>query len=386
MNIVIAVDSFKGSCTAQQACQAIDSGLKRYRSDIKTNQLPIADGGEGLLDILNASPSLKNKINHKIAVTGPYGQQVHAEYITLGKDKAIIEMAQACGLELTPKEHRNAGKASSFGLGQIVKQVLDQGIRHIIIGLGGSATNDGGIGFAQAIGVQFFDSQNQLIPAPANGDMLASIHRADLSQLHPAVKDTLFEASCDVNNPLLGSDGATYVYGPQKGAGKQQLEQLEYGMANYHQVLCHHLGNDANSVPGSGAAGGMGAALIWFTQACLRPGIELVLELLEAESFIRNADLVITGEGKLDKQSSFGKAPVGVANLSARYNKPVIAIAGSLGEGSSLLYQHNINAMWSLCSGPMSLEDAMKNSEALLSDVAESLIRTIYVGMRLKAQ
>ncbi|WP_159567612.1 glycerate kinase [Budvicia diplopodorum] len=386
MNILIAVDSFKGSCTAQQACQAIASGLTRYRSDIITNQLPIADGGEGLLQILNASPSLKNKTNHKIVVMGPYNQPTEAEYITLGKDKAIIEMAQACGLELTPKALRNAEKASSYGLGQIVKEVLDKGISHIIIGLGGSATNDGGIGFAQAIGVQFFDKQNNLISIPASGEDLMRVYRADLCQLHPAAKNALFEASCDVNNPLLGEHGATRIYGPQKGATQQQLDRLENGMKNYHHSLCHGLNNDANLIPGSGAAGGMGAALIWFTQAKLRPGIELVLELLEAESLIRNADLVITGEGKLDKQSSFGKAPVGVANLAAAYNKPVIALAGALGEGASLLYQHNVNAMWSICSEPISLETAMRNAEALLSDTAEALIRTIDVGMRLSAQ
>lgn len=386
MNIVIAVDSFKGSCTAQQACEAIASGLIRSCPDITTSQLPIADGGEGLLQILNASPLLKGKTNRKMAVTGPYGQQINAEYITLGKDKAIVEMAQACGLELTPKTIRNAAKASSYGLGQLINQVLDEGIRHIIIGLGGSATNDGGIGFAQALGVQFFDKDNNLIPEPATGEDLIRIYRIDLGKLHPAVKDSRFEASCDVNNPLLGPNGATHIYGPQKGANQQQLQQLEMGMANYHRVLCHQLNNDTNLTPGAGAAGGMGAALMWFTQAKLRPGIELVLELLNAESLIRNADLVITGEGKLDKQSSFGKAPVGVANLAAAYNKPVIALAGSLGDGSETLYQHNINAMWSICPGPISLEDSMKNAEALLSDTAEALIRTIHIGMRLKAQ
>lgn len=386
MNIVIAVDSFKGSCSAQQACAAIASGLTRYCPDITTNQLPIADGGEGLLQILNASPLLEGKTNRKMAVTGPYGQQVQAEYITLGKEKAIIEMAQACGLELTPKNHRNTAKASSYGLGQLIHQVLDSGIRHIIIGLGGSATNDGGIGFAQAMGVQFFDKDNRLIPEPACGEDLIRVYRANLDKLHPAVKDTRFEASCDVNNPLLGLNGATYIYGPQKGANQQQLAQLEMGMNNYHRVLCHQLSNDTNLTPGSGAAGGMGAALMWFTKAKLRPGIELVLELLNAESLISHADLVITGEGKLDKQSSFGKAPVGVANLAAAHNKPVIAIAGSLGDGSDLLYQHNINAMWSICPGPISLEDSMNNAEALLSDTAEALIRTIHIGMRLKAQ
>ncbi|VEJ53167.1 glycerate kinase [Pragia fontium] len=383
MKIVIAIDSFKGSCSAQQACQAIASGLTRYRHDITTYQLPIADGGEGLLQILNESPSLKGLIKHSLTVSGPYGQQVDAEYLMLDGGTAIIEMAQACGLELTPKEKRHSAKASSYGLGQLVKQALDQGCQHIIIGLGGSATNDGGIGFAQALGVQFFDRQHNLIPAPACGEDLIRVNAVDISQLHPAISNTLFEASCDVNNPLLGDNGATRIYGPQKGATAAQLDQLEAGMVNYHQVLSQILNHSVNQIPGSGAAGGMGAVLLWFTQAQLRPGIELVLELLDAEKLIKDADLIITGEGKLDKQSSFGKAPVGVATLAATYNKPVIALAGSLGEGANLLYQNNIDAMWSICPRPISLEQAMQDVEVLLADTAEALIRTLNVGMRL---
>lgn len=383
MNIVIAIDSFKGSCSALQACQAIANGITRYRKDITICQLPITDGGEGLLQVLHDSPLLSGKEICTLEVTGPYGQSVQAKYLRLDGQKAIIEMAQACGLELTPKTMRNTAKASSYGLGQLVKHALDNGYLHLIIGLGGSATNDGGIGFAQALGVRFYDKNDRLISAPACGDDLARIVRIDDSQLHPAVSTAQFEVSCDVNNPLLGPNGATWVYGPQKGADEAQLTRLEGGMENYHRVLTQASGKEVNTIPGSGAAGGMGAALLWFTNAELKPGISMVLELLDAQKFIKEADLVITGEGRLDEQSRFGKAPVGVAALAAANRKPVIAIAGSLGEGAPLLHQHHIDAMWSICPRPISLDDAMQNVQMLLADTAESLIRTLTVGSGL---
>lgn len=250
MKIVIAIDSFKGSCSAQQACRAIASGINRYRKDISIHQLPIADGGEGLLQILDESPSLSGKIKHRVNVTGPYGQTVCAEYFSLSESRAIIEMAQASGLELTPKAQRNAAKASSYGLGQLVKHALDAGQTHIIIGLGGSATNDGGVGFAQALGARFFDKEKRLIPSPASGSDLIHIAYIDTAQLHPALANVRFEASCDVNNPLLGANGATRIYGPQKGADETQLAALERGMENYHRVLTQALGKDVNQTPG----------------------------------------------------------------------------------------------------------------------------------------
>lgn len=383
MNIVIAIDSFKGSCSASQACEAIAHGITRYRSDITVCQLPITDGGEGLLQVLQESPLLSGKEICTLEVTGPYGQRVEAKYLKVDGQKAIIEMAQACGLELTPKAMRNASKASSYGLGELVKHALDNGARHLIIGLGGSATNDGGIGFAQALGVRFYDQNNRLLSAPACGEDLIRVARIDSSQLHPAISTAQFDVSCDVSNPLLGPNGATWIYGPQKGADDAQLTRLEGGMENYHRVLTEASGKDVNALPGSGAAGGMGAALLWFTHAELKPGISMVLGLLDAQKYIQAADLVITGEGRLDAQSRFGKAPVGVAALAAVYHKPVIAIAGSLGEGASLLHQHHIDAMWSICPRPISLDDAMQNVQKLLADTAESLIRTLTVGSGL---
>lgn len=384
MKIVIAIDSFKGSCSAKEACEAIEAGILNYNSTFKVTKLPIADGGEGLIDILSGNSALNNKSSyHTLTVCGPYSKPVNAGYLVLNQETVIIEMAQACGLELTPKLERNALYATSYGLGELVKIVLDKGYRHIIIGLGGSATNDGGIGFAQALGVKFYDKNQQIISSPASGKDLSRVTYMDISDIHPAIKITNFEASCDVSNPLLGKNGATYIYGPQKGATEETLEQLEKGMAQYSAVVSSSLGADTPSVSGTGAAGGMGAALLWYTQATLKPGIELVLSLLDAGKYICDSDLVITGEGRLDRQSSFGKAPVGVANLAATYGKPTVAIAGSIGNGAEELYQHNIQAMWSICPGPIDLENSMKNAKQYLSRTAESLIRTVCLGKNI---
>lgn len=384
MKIVIAIDSFKGSCSAKEACEAIAAGILNYDSTFNVTKIPIADGGEGLIDILLDNPELSNNsCYHQLTVCGPYNKPVQAGYLVLNQQTVIIEMAQACGLELTPKSERNVLHATSYGLGELVNAVLDKGYRHIIIGLGGSATNDGGMGFAQALGVKFYDNNQQIIPSPATGKDLARVAAMDITGIHPAISQTNFEASCDVSNPLLGANGATYVYGPQKGATAATLEQLEQGMAQYSTVVSNKLGGTTPLLPGTGAAGGMGAALLWYAQAKLKPGIELVLTLVKASKYISDSDLVITGEGRLDRQSSFGKAPVGVANLAAQYGKPTVAIAGSIGNGAQELYQHNIQAMWSICLGPIDLDDAMKNAKQYLTATAESLIRTINIGKQI---
>lgn len=381
MKIVVAIDSFKGSCSAKEACEAIEAGILNYNTTFAVTKLPIADGGEGLIDILSDNPVLSDKsLYQTLTVCGPYNKPVNAKYLVLNQKTVVIEMAQACGLELTPKSERNALYATSYGLGELVNTVLDKGYRHIIIGLGGSATNDGGIGFAQALGVKFYDNNKQIISTPASGNDLNRVAYMDITNIHPAIKITNFEASCDVNNPLLGINGATYTYGAQKGATEEMLAQLEQGMTHYSGIVSGYLGNDIRLVPGTGAAGGIGAALLWYTQAQLKPGIELVLSLLDAGKYISESDLVITGEGRLDRQSSFGKAPVGVANLAAQYGKPTVAIAGSIGNGAEELYQHNIKAMWSICPGPIELDDAMKNAKKYLSRTAESLIRTVCLG------
>lgn len=383
MKVVIAVDSFKGSCSAEQACTAIALGMMRYQPNLQIEQFPIADGGEGLLQVLKKNGILQQQNPCVINVTGPYQQTVSAPYLCLSDNRtAVLEMALTSGLELTPKFMRCAGKATSYGLGQLLKRVLQQGYRHIIIGLGGSATNDGGIGFAQALGVKFYDKAGKIIASPACGFDLTRVARVDLSELYPAIHDAVIEASCDVNNPLLGEMGATWIYGRQKGATDDELMQLEEGMKNFNQVMTETIGHDISLKPGCGAAGGMGAALNWFTNGKLRSGIELVLDRLGIRKAIEQTDLVITGEGKLDKQSSFGKAPIGVAKLARYYHKPVIAICGTLGDDAEILHEY-IDAMWSICSGPMTLEQAMEHGEVLLAKTAEQIIRTVNIGCGL---
>ncbi|PKH25229.1 glycerate kinase [Enterobacterales bacterium CwR94] len=380
MKIVIALDSFKGSCSAQAACAAVAQGLRRVSDALTLVEMPVSDGGEGLLATLAESPQLSVVRWQQQRCHGPYGKPVEAAFLILADGQAMIEMAQSCGLELTPAAERDARRASSYGLGEQVKAALDAGCHKLTIGLGGSATNDGGIGFAQALGARFWRADGTLLPTPAAGEHLASIARVDLSQLDPRLQHTEVQASCDVTNPLLGEQGATWVYGPQKGADHAALHALEAGMAHYNQQLTAALGRDISPLPGAGAAGGMGAALIAYANATLRPGIALVLELLNADHHLSNATLAFVGEGWLDRQSAFGKAPVGVAATAARHQVPVIALCGGRDDSSRQLYQHHIDAMWSICPRPMPLAESMAASEKLLADAAENALRTFLAG------
>lgn len=380
MKIVIALDSFKGSCSAQAACAAVAQGLRRVRTDLTLIEMPVADGGEGLLVTLAESPQLRGLRWHRQRCTGPYGEPVQGAFLTLDDGTAIIEMAQSCGLELTPAPQRDVRRASSYGLGEQVRTALEMGCRKLIIGLGGSATNDGGIGFAQALGARFWCDDGALLKVPATGTDLARVAHVDLSGLSPLLQQAEIQASCDVTNPLLGEQGATWIYGAQKGADHAALVALEAGMQHYNRHLTAALGRDISNLPGAGAAGGMGAALIAFAGATLRPGIELVLALLNASEQLHEASLVFVGEGRLDRQSVFGKAPVGVAQAAAHHRVPVIALCGGRDDNCRELYQHHIDAFWSICPRPMSLSDAMAASESLLADAAENALRTFLAG------
>lgn len=380
MKIVIALDSFKGSCSAQAACAAVAKGLRRVSDRLQLTEIPVSDGGEGLLTTLANSPLLSGVHWREQICCGPYGQPVVANYLQLDDDRAILEMAQCCGLELTPKDERDVRRATSYGLGELVKSVLDNGIRHITLGLGGSATNDAGMGFAQALGVRFYDQHDQLIASPACALDMVSVRRIDLSGLDTRWRESDIQVCCDVSNPLLGEYGATWVYGRQKGADVTALTELENGMSHFSQLMTTVTKRDINNTAGSGAAGGMGAALLWYGNARLSPGIELVLELLNAQRYLSQAELVIIGEGWLDRQSVFGKAPVGVATMAARYQVPVIALCGGRDDESRELYQHHVAAIWSICPRPMSLETAISKGETLLADAAENLLRTFLAG------
>jgi len=351
MKIVIALDSFKGSCSARLACQAVAEGFKRVSSELDMTLLPISDGGEGLLESLENSPALSGVTPYIFSCTGPYGSKVDAGLLVLEGKTAFIEMAQCCGLELVQREHRRVENASTYGLGEMVKHALDMGCSRIVIGIGGSATNDGGAGFAQALGAQFYDKNSQLIEMPICGKDLINIAKIDFDKFDSRAAKVEFNVSCDVENPLLGKNGATYVYGPQKGADQATLDQLEIGMAHYVKLMSAITGKDVSLEAGSGAAGGLGAGLRWFVSAKLEKGIDLVLGLLGAKSYIQQADLVIVGEGRLDSQSANGKAPVGVARMARHYGVPVLALCGGDSEDSRILFQHGITAMWALCPG-----------------------------------
>ncbi|QCT19093.1 glycerate kinase [Jejubacter calystegiae] len=382
MKIVIALDSFKGSCSARAACSAVAEGLRRVSDSLTLIEMPISDGGEGMLAALQDSPLLARAQWHARRITGPYGQPTEAGFMQLPDGSALIEMAQCCGLELTPAARRDVRHATSYGLGELLSAALDVGCRDIVIGLGGSATNDGGLGFAQALGARFWHADGTPLKCPATAVDLACVDRIDLSALDPRLARIGVQASCDVTNPLLGEQGATRVYGAQKGADATTLNRLEAGMSHYAQRLILATGRDVSRVPGAGAAGGMGAALLWYTDARLRPGIELVLSLLNADTQLHEADLVFTGEGRLDSQSVWGKAPIGVAHAAARHGAPVIALCGGRDESSRQLYQHHIDAMWSICPRPLSLEQAMADAERLLADTAENALRTFLAGRR----
>lgn len=377
MKIVIALDSFKGSCSVKAACQSVANGFQRVSKNLDLSLLPVSDGGEGLLEALEHSSVLKDVQQHQFICTGPYGQTIESKLLTLAGNIGVIELAECCGLELTPKTERNPEHASSYGLGQAVKKAMDLGCTKIIIGLGGSATNDGGAGFAQALGAEFYSVGKQRISRPITGGDLISLESIEINELDERIKHIDFYASCDVTNPLLGPTGATYVYGGQKGATGVALDRLEAGMRHYAHLMHQVYGKDCANEPGAGAAGGMGAALKWFLSAKLDSGIALVLSLIGAESYIRQADLVIVGEGRLDSQSANGKAPVGVARMARKHGVPVVAICGGYSEDSTALYDEGISAMWSICPGPVTLEEAMKNGEKNIANTAENLLRTI---------
>jgi glycerate kinase len=381
MKIIIALDSFKGSCSAHAACAAVARGIRRVCPDAELVELPLSDGGEGLIATLSDSGPLRHASKLSCTCTGPYGGTTEASYLLLPGGRAVLEMAQSCGLELTPPARRDVRYASSYGLGEQVKSALDAGACDIVIGLGGSATNDGGLGFAQALGATFWLQDGSLLSRPGCADDLARLDRVDISTLDARLQNVHITASCDVTNPLLGERGATWVYGPQKGATKTTLAELEAGMAHYARLMTQATGKNVAPQAGAGAAGGMGAALLWYCDATLSPGIELVMDLLDTRKHLQEATLVLVGEGRMDSQSAWGKAPVGMATRAAEYQLPVIALCGGRDDSSRLLYKHAITAMWSLCPRPMSLEEAMSNSENLLADTAENTLRTFLAGM-----
>lgn len=355
MKIIIAPDSYKESLTAMEVATAIETGFRQVLPNAEYIKLPMADGGEGTVQSLVDASS--GRII-ECTVTGPLGEQVNGFFGLMGDGKtAIIEMAAASGLHLVSPEQRNPMLTTSFGTGELILAALDKGVEHIIVGIGGSATNDGGIGMAQALGVRLLDENNKSINY--GGGALARLHHIDISDIDPRLAKVKLEVACDVDNPLCGEKGASQVFGPQKGATPEMVVQLDTNLAHYAEIIKRDLGTDVKDMAGAGAAGGMGAALLGLFNAQLRPGIEIVMDAVNLADVLKDADLVITGEGRIDSQTIHGKTPIGVARTAKRFNKPVIGIAGCLSYDCDVVYDHGIDAVFSVVPRSVSLAEAL---------------------------
>ncbi|MBI1927409.1 glycerate kinase [Candidatus Poribacteria bacterium] len=380
MKIVIAPDSFKGSLTALQAAEAIEIGMRRVFPDAAIEKVPMADGGEGTVQSLVDATGGEIRV---ASVRDPLGNEIEAKYGVLGDGiTAVIEMAAASGLTLVPPNKRNPLVTTTYGTGQLIRSALEHGCRRLIVGLGGSATNDGGAGMAQALGAKLLTAAGEQIQWGGGG--LGELHSIDISGLHPRIAEVETVVACDVNNPLTGERGAAYVYGPQKGATPEIVKGLDANLAHFDKVVERDLGQAVGNIPGAGAAGGLGAGLIAFLNATLRSGIDIVIEAVQLTQRLEDVDLVITGEGRMDFQTVFGKTPVGVAKVAKKRGIPVIAIAGSLAEGADSVYDAGIDAMIDIVPEPMPLESAIENAPALISVAAERVARMVAIGMRMK--
>lgn len=376
MKTVIAMDSFKGSLSSLQAGQAVADGFRRADSNVETVVRPLADGGEGTVEALVYGLGGKMR---KVRVTGPVGgKPVECEYgIITASGTAVIAMSGAAGIALVRQEDLDPLKATTYGVGEVIVDAIRQGCRKFIVGIGGSATNDGGVGMLQAMGYEFLDASGKQIPLGAQG--LRELVEIRTSNRIPELADCSFRVACDVQNPLCGPQGASAVFGPQKGATLEMVEELDGLLAHYAKVVQQQVSAKADpAIPGTGAAGGMGFAFLAFTRATLMPGIRIVIEETQLEKFIKDADLVVTGEGRLDAQTVMGKAPCGVAQLAKRYGKPVIALSGCLGPGAEQVNKYGIDAFFPI------LSRFTTPSEAMRQDIsAENLRATAKQVLRL---
>lgn len=379
MKIIIAPDSFKESVSASRCAQAIKAGFVSIFPQAECVCLPIADGGEGTVEAMVEANDGKMVM---LPVMGPMGDFVGAFYGLSGDGQtAFIEMAAASGLMLVPAGERNPLRATSYGTGELIRHALDAGVRHIILGIGGSATVDGGMGMAQALGARFLDERGESVGL--GGWALQRLVKIDLSDLDPRLHDCRIEVACDVDNPLLGERGAAAVFGPQKGACIEMVAVLERGLQNYARVMLAATGQDVAAMVGGGAAGGMGAAARVFLNATLKSGIDIVLEAVHLEEALRDADLVITGEGRMDSQTVGGKAPVGVARIAKKYDIPVIGIAGVLGDGVEAVHQHGIDAVFSILPALAPLAEVLDRGEQNLYACARNIACAIKLGQQI---
>jgi len=380
MKFVFASDSFKGSLSSSKIRELLTETAEKIFPNCEIVGIPVADGGEGTVE------AVIEAMNGKIVnteVTGPLFEKTKSFY-GVYDNSAIIEMAAASGLPMVPENSRNPLNTTSFGTGELIADALDKGYKNISIALGGSATNDGGIGAMTALGVSFLDDKGNKLSGI--GSDLEKIADIDISGIHSAVKDTNFTIMCDVTNPLTGPEGATYTFGPQKGAGKEELEKLESGMKNYAQIIKNKFGIDADNVPGAGAAGGLGAAFMTFLNAKPKSGINTVLDIIGFKELIKGSDLIITGEGRIDWQSAYGKVPAGIGAYGKEQNIPVVAIVGGMGEKAENMYNYGIKSIIPTINSAMDINEAVERAAELYKNAAERMFRFLKVGMEIKSK
>ena len=379
MKIVIAPDSFKGSCSAKVVANSIERGIKRIIKNCEVIKIPIADGGEGTVEALISI--IGGEIKEK-TVVGPLGEPVKAGFGILKNGTAVIELAAASGLPLVPENLRNPMNTTTFGTGQLILAAIEEGCRKIIVGLGGSATNDGGAGIAQAMGVSLKDAEG--LELGFGGDQLNQLRTISTQGLDQRLKDTEIIIACDVTNPLCGPQGASYIYGPQKGGTPEIIERLDQNLLHYAKVIEAELGINMKDIPGTGAAGGATVPLLLFAKGKIESGIKVILDAADIDRHFIDADLVITGEGKIDGQSILGKVPVGVAKRAKKHQLPVIAIVGGIGSGAEDCYQHGIDGIMSIVPAPVTLSDAMEHAASFIENAAERVFRIMTIGMNIK--
>jgi len=382
MKIVLAPDSFKGNLTSQQVASALEKGIKRVIPNANCIKVPMADGGEGTVQSLVEATG--GKFIRK-RVKGPAGRPVSARYGILSDGKtAVIEMAEASGLpDVEGTMDKNPMKTTTYGTGQLMMDAINKGVTHIILGLGGSATIDGGAGMAQALGIRFLDKKGCELKELGAGGMLNKVASIDMSGMDSRMKKAKVTVASDVENPLCGKKGAAYVFGPQKGATPVMVKNLDENLKHFAGIIKKELRKDVMKLKGAGAAGGLGAGLVAFTGAKLKSGVDIVVEATGLEKHLKGADLCITGEGRVDFQTAFGKTPSGVAKAARKQKVQTIAIGGALTDDARGVFEHGIDGLASACARDMSLQEAMSNSRAHLANSAERVIRLVLIGKKL---
>lgn len=381
MKFLFASDSFKGTLSSDQTIELLTKAAEEVFGSCETSGVPVADGGEGTTD---AVVKARNGEIITVPVHGPLMEMEQGFYGRLSGSEAILEMAAASGLPMVPEEKRNPLNTTTYGTGELLKAALDAGYTEIAIAIGGSATNDGGMGFASALGIRFLDQDGNVLEG--RGEDLEKVAHIDMSGLDPAVQKAHFTVMCDVTNPLCGPDGATYTFGKQKGGTPEILDRLEKGMQNYRDVIIREFGINPDEIQGSGAAGGLGTALKVFLHAEMKSGIETVLDLIDFDARLEGVDLVVTGEGRTDWQSCFGKVMQGVGDRSAKHQVPVAALCGGLGRDYEKIYAHGICSIMTTVDGPMPLKEALDNASELYYKGAIRMFRFLKTGMQMNAK